>query len=157
MMVDNNNDDNNDRIHLVTGLLFHACDATEFSLGSVTQVSSGYLSWIWLDLVEWVRIQFHHKQTNKQWFMKFTIHWNKQQWLLLWVTVTADRFIVWNLNDAALISILWLVLWVTEIVWIHLPNKVSYYMNQPCLLLVFDEVYIYSFDCHPNLLLLLLS
>ena len=32
------NDDNNDRIHLVTGLLFHACDATEFSLGLSSQL-----------------------------------------------------------------------------------------------------------------------
>ena len=43
MMVDNNNDDNNDIIHLVTGLLFHACDATEFSLGSV---KSAQATWV---------------------------------------------------------------------------------------------------------------
>ena len=69
MVDNNNNDDNNDRIHLVTGLLFHACDATEFSLDSVKSAQATWvMSWIEydlsLDLVEWVRIQFHHKQTS---------------------------------------------------------------------------------------------
>ena len=47
-MVDNYyNDDNYDRIHLVTGLLLHACDVTEFSLGSV---KSAQATWVEYDL-----------------------------------------------------------------------------------------------------------